>query len=320
MIDGGVNPADARTAAKIEVAKRPTLLSALVVGYVEHVQDTLKPRTYIETKRYLEHYLKPLHNLPIGAVERRDVAACLQNIAKTKGNVSADRARSCLSAMFAWAIGEGLAEENPVTGTNRRSDDEPRTRVLSDAEIAKLWNGLPDSQYGAIVRLLALTGCRRDEIGGLCWQEIDFKERTITLPAERTKNGTEHVVPLSDLALNILESQKRVLGRPFVFGWNANGFTNWRASKDGLNTVLKFEKPWTLHDIRRTVRTGLGKLGVAPHIAETVLNHLPPRLTRTYDTYKYEGEKRAALDAWASHIKLILAQGEGANVVAMARA
>jgi integrase len=320
MVDGGKNPAETRAAAKIEAAKRPTLLSALVVSYIEHVQAKLKPRTHIETKRYLEHYFKPLHNLPVGAIERRDVAACLQGIAKNKGNVTADRARSSLSAMFAWGIGEGLAEENPVAGTNRRSDDDPRTRVLSDAEMVKLWHGLPSTQYGAIVRLLALTGCRREEIGALSWKEIDFGERKITLPAERTKNGNEHVVPLSDLALNILESQKRILGRPFVFGWDANGFTDWSKSKDKLNTVLKFEKPWTLHDIRRTVRTGLGRLGVAPHIAEAILNHLPPRLTRTYDTYRYESEKRAALDAWDARIKLILAQAEGANVVTMARA
>src|SRR5262245_12680992 len=172
----------------------------------------------------------------------RDVAACLQGIAKTRGNVTADRARSVLSAMFAWAIGEGLADENPVIGTNRRSDDEPRTRVLSDAEIVKLWNGLPDTQYGVIVKLLALTGCRRDEMGALSWKEIDFEGRKITLPAERTKNGTEHIVPLSDLALNILETQKRILSRPFVFGWDANGFTDWSKSKEKLNTGVEFEK------------------------------------------------------------------------------
>jgi integrase len=320
MVDNGKNPAETRAAAKIEAAKRPTFLSALMVNYVEHVQSKLKPRTQVETKRYLEHYFKPLHNLPIEAVARRDVAACLQGIAKNKGDVTADRARSALSAMFAWAIGEGLADENPVAGTNRRSDDDPRTRVLSDAEIVKSWNGLPSGQYGAVVRLLILTGCRRDEIGALSWKEIDFTERKITLPGERTKNGTEHVVPLSDLALSILESQQRILGRPFVFGWDANGFTDWSKSKEKLNAVLKFEKPWTLHDIRRTVRTGLGKLGVAPHIAEAILNHLPPRLTRTYDTYKYESEKRAALDAWGAHIKLILAQAEGGNVVEMVRA
>jgi integrase len=317
MIDSGVNPADARTAAKIEAAKLPTLLSTLVVSYVEHVQATLKPRTHIETKRYLEHYFKPLHNLPIGAIERRDVAACLQNIAKNKGDVTADRARSCLSAMFAWAIGEGLAEENPVAGTNRRSDDGPRTRVLSDAELAKLWNGLPDTQYGAIVRLLILTGCRRDEVGALGWKEIDFKERTITLPAERTKNGTEHVVPLSDLALEILESQRRILGRAFVFGSNANGFTDWSKSKGKLDTVLKFEKPWTLHDIRRTARTGLGRLGVLPHVSEAVLNHLPAKLVRTYDRNRYEAEKRDALERWATHIRIICAQASGTNVTAI---
>jgi integrase len=320
MIDDGVNPADARTAAKIEAAKLPTLLSSIVAAYLDDAQTKLRPRTQIETTRYLAHYLKPLHNLPIGAIERRDVAVCLQGIAKNKGTVTADRARSCLSAMFAWAIGEGLADENPVIGTNRRSDDDPRTRVLSDVELAKLWNGLPDTQYGGIVRLLILTGCRREEIGGLQRSEIDFDAKTITLPATRTKNHTKHIVPLSDLALGILESQKRILGRSFVFGWYANGFTDWMKSKARLDEVVPLQEPWVIHDIRRTVRTGLGKLGVAPHIAEAVLNHLPAKLIRTYDRHTYEPEKRAALDAWANHIRLILAQAEGANVVTIARA
>jgi integrase len=314
MIDTGVNPAAARTAAKIEAAKRPTLLSAIVEQYLEAKQSKFKPRSHEQATRYLAQYFKPLHDLPIDVIHRRDVAACLQSIAKQRGGVSADRCRSNLSALFAWAIGEGLAEENPVIGTNKHSDNPPRNRALSDSELVMLWNGLPNNHFGDIAKILMLTACRRDEIGSLQWSEINFAEKKITLPSNRTKNGVEHIVPLSDLALNVLESQRRIIGRRHVFGRSDNGYSGWGQAKLALDEVVKLEKPWTLHDLRRTVRTGLGRLGVAPHVSEAVLNHLPPKLTRTYDVNKYEAEKRAALDTWAAHIRLILAQASGANV------
>lgn len=320
LIDSGTNPADDRAAAKIEAAKRPTMFVTLVSSYLEAKQSTFKPRSHVEATRYLTQHLKPLHALPVGAIERRDVAACLRDIGKQNGAIAADRARSTLSAMFAWAIGEGLTEENPVIGTNRQSDNTPRSRVLSDAEIVKLWNGLPDTNFGDIARLLLLTGCRREEIGGLMWSEVNFAERKIVLPAERTKNGVENVIPLSDLALSVLEKQHRIIGRPFIFGLGDSGFRGWSRGKSRLDAVLQLDKDWTLHDLRRSVRTGLGRLGVLPHISEAVLNHLPAKLIRTYDTNRYEGEKRAALNTWANHVQVILAQAAGANVVPMVRA
>jgi integrase len=224
-----------------------------------------------------------------------------------------------LSALYAWTIGEGRAEVNPVTGTNKSSDNQPRDRVLSDDELAQLWNALPNNDYGAIVRLLILTGCRREEVGALAWSEVNLEAKTITIPGSRTKNHNQHVVPLSDLALDVLTAHHHIIGRDLVFGRSDGGYRGFTFSKKLLDEALKLE-PWVIHDIRRTVRTGLGKLGVAPHVAEAVLNHLPAKLVRTYDRHTYAAEKRAALDAWASHIKLILAQAEGANVVAMARA
>ena len=98
--------------------------------------------------------------------------------------------------MFRWAIGEGLCDENPVFGTNKREENGPRERALTDAEAASVFLACPDSDYGRIVRLLMLTGCRRDEIGSLQWSEIDLGAKTITLPATRTKNSQAHVVPL----------------------------------------------------------------------------------------------------------------------------
>jgi len=103
--------------------------------------------------------------------------------------------------------------------------------------------------------------------------------------------------------------------RDHLFGrTRTGGFCGWSKAKVEFDGTVNLKEPWTLHDLRRTVRTGLGKLGIAPHVAEAVLNHLPPKLIRTYDRNKYESEKRVALDQWATHLKTIVAQATGANV------
>jgi integrase len=131
---------------------------------------------------------------------------------------------------------------------------------------------------------ILLTGCRRHEIGSLKWSEIDLKEKTITLPPDRTKNKQTHVVPLSANAIAIIEQILRRANRDFVFGMGQGGYSGWSKSKAEIDKVAKLKDAWTMHDLRRTVRTGLGKLNVQPHIAEAVLNHLPPKLIRTYRT------------------------------------
>jgi integrase len=221
-----------------------------------------------------------------------------------------------LSKFYAWAIGEGRCDLNPVIGTNKRDENDPRERSLSDGEAAKVWLAAPENDYGRLVKLILLTGCRRTELGDLKWSEVDLEGRTITLPKSRTKNGQQHVVPLSGSAMEILAAVGD-RDREYVFGRTEHaGYSGWSKSKAELDEAVKLE-PWTLHDLRRTTRTGLGKLGVAPHIAEAVLNHLPPKLVRTYDTHTYEAEKRNALDRWATHLKTIVAQASGANVTAL---
>jgi integrase len=222
-----------------------------------------------------------------------------------------------LSALFRWAIGEGLCDENPVIGTNKQEESGPRERSLTDAEAAQLWLACSDNDYGRIVQLLMLTGCRRDEIGSLQWSEVDLEARTITLPPERTKNGQEHTVPLTDKALAILQAIPRA-HREYLFGAGRGGYSGWSKSKIALDDKVKIAD-WTLHDLRRTVRTGLGMLGVAPHVAEAVLNHLPAKLIRTYDRNTYANEKKAALELWASHLGVAIAQASGANVTSLVR-
>jgi len=316
----GLDPATLRDNTRAETqprSKSAKAFASIIPIYLEARHDGLKPTTYEGQERHLNSHWKALHDLPLDCVTRADVAQSLTVIAKDSGPVSANRARSTLSKFYAWAIGEGLCEANPVIGTNLRDENDPRERSLSDTEVAGVWLSAPDNDYGRILKLILLTGCRRAEIGDLKWSEIDTDARTITLPRQRTKNGQEHVVPLSDSAMAILEGIER-RDRDYLFGRRrAGGFCRWAKSKRAFDQTLKLKEPWIVHDLRRTVRTGLGKLGIQPHIAEATLNHLPPKLIRTYDRNSYEAEKRRALVQWATHLKTIVAQASGANVTAL---
>jgi integrase len=312
-MDNGIDPR-VEKAAKIEASK--TIFERVMRDYLEARQRDMKPRSLVESKRHLEKHWAPLHKLPIAGIERATVAGRLRELVKQTGPVGTDRARSTLSALFAWAIGEGLAENNPVTGTNKASDDIERVRALSDGELAKVWKSVPDNDYGAIVRLCILTAARKNEIANMRWSEIDRKARTLKLPGARTKNGREFIIPLSAPAMKIIDDIGERDGRDLVFGNGEGGFSSWSHSKAALDQVVELKERWTLHDLRRTCRTGLGQLGVAPHICEAVLNHLPAKLIRTYDKNKYEVEKKQALDRWAAHVEAIVA-GKRSNVVAL---
>ena len=233
---------------------------------------------------------KALHGLPLANIRRATVAAQLAAIADDSGPIAADRARAALSAFFTWAIREGLADVNPVIGTNKSAELRPRERVLADAELAAIWKALAADQYGAIARLLILTGERREEIGGLRWSEVDVDKALITLSGERTKNGRRHELPLSDAALAIVKEQQRrersdergKLGaRDLIFGEGEGPFQGWGRAKAALDRRLaEFAAnngrvaPWRLHDVRRTVATRMADLGVQPHVIEAVLNHV----------------------------------------------
>ena len=154
-------------------ASASLLFSSVAADYLEAKQSAMKPRSLVESTRYLNKDWKPLHGLPLGTVNRAMVSSHLREIAK-KGGPTANRARSVLSAMYAWALGEGLCETNPVDGTNKPDEGRSRDRVLSDPELAAIRNAATDNDFGRIVKLLMLTAQRRNEVGELRWSEIDM--------------------------------------------------------------------------------------------------------------------------------------------------
>jgi integrase len=289
---------------------------AIVNSFLRAQQKRLRPRSYIDTERYMLHHFKLFHGLPIGSINRQAIAIRLGEIAAS-APTAADMARSSLSAFFSWAMREGLTDANPATGLNKFADTRPRDRVLSDDELADVWRALgSDGEYGAIVRLLILTGLRREEIGGLGWSEVDAANAVLRLPATRTKNSRPHDVQLSDMALAIIEARPKRLDRDFIFGLSGQrGYNSWGHDKAQLDKRIRGArraakaKPWRLHDLRRTVATRLGDLGVQPHIVEACLNHQSGAkrgVAGTYNKSPYERETRTAMALWADHVRSII--------------
>lgn len=309
QVELGQDPAADRRQGRDE-AKHT--VRAVVAQYLEARHDAVRSKTFSEVSRYLEQHWKPLHGVPVNAVRRADVAIELGKMVRRNGSTAAVRARVALSAFFVWCLGEGIADANPVIGTNRPAEGAPRDRVLSDAELAAIWNAAGDADYGRAVRMLVLTGCRRAEVGGLRWIEVDAKERLIRLPAERVKNGRAHVVPLSDLAWSILADQP-VMGA-HVFGRDDTGFKGWSRGKEILDERLGDSvAPWRLHDLRRTVATRMADIGVMPHIIEAALNHqsgFKRGPAGVYNRSRYEREVRAALAHWSDHVGALVEGGE----------
>jgi integrase len=274
--------------------------------YLDRKRASLRAGSFSEVARYLRRYSAPLHRLKLEEIDRRSVAVLLGQIEQARGPVARNRVRSALSAFFAWAVTEGLLENNPVQGTAKADEGGSRERVLTPDELRQLWRSLGDDRFSDIVRLLLLTGQRRNEIGHLQWSEIDLKRKLIVLAPDRTKNGRQHEVPLSRQSLAVMERQPRRNSSGFLFS-DAQGFKNWDAAKARLDQRLGIAE-YTLHDLRRSCATGMAELGVQPHHIEAILNHVSGHkggVAGIYNRAKYADEMRSALQRWADHLDQI---------------
>ena len=292
---------------------------ALLPRFLARQRAKLKPRSLEETARHLEQHAKPLHTRSIEHVDRRGLAVLLAKIAEKSGPSAANRVRASLSAFFSWLVREGIADANPVIGTNRAAEIGARNRVLTDAELVEIWKALDDGQYSAIVKLLVLTGARRDEVGSLHWSEVDLDGAVITLSPARTKNKREHQIFLSPPALAILEAQARDPERDLVFGRGGRGWRGWSKSKAELDARIQV-RDWTLHDFRRVLSTRLHEtLGIQPHVVESLLGHVVPGVSGVYNRSSYSDAKYAALVKWGEYVDALVSGKRSAAVVKLRR-
>ena len=243
-----------------------------------------------------------MHSLRLSQIDRRKIAALLGEIETSSGPAARNRLRSTLSAFFNWCITEGLLETNPVQGTAKAEENGSRERVLTREELRQLWRALGDDKFSDVVRLLLLTGQRRNEIGKLQWSEVELGRKLIVLASGRTKNGRQHEVPLSSQAVALIKRHPRRNSSDFLFG--KRGFSDWHVAKAKLDQRVGVA-PWTLHDLRRTCATQMAELGVLPHVIETTLNHVSGHkagVAGVYNRSKMSDAVREGLQRWADYI------------------
>ncbi len=209
-----------------------------------------------------------------------------------------------------WAVERGEIEASPFATMKSPAPKILRDRVLKPDEIKLVWKawGAMNYPFGPLGKLLLLTAQRLNEVAQMQWPEIDRNNALWVIAADRTKSGRETEVPLSSLALEILDDLPRFTDGDYVFTTTSgqrpvNGFSRMKTRSDNLSSVTG----WRLHDLRRTARTGLAELGVPEIIAEMVMNHAPRgTLTKIYNRHEYATEKRDALERWANRLREII--------------
>jgi len=296
--------AEARHAA--EAKARP--LCEIANAYLESVKRLRSWRS-IESRTRC-HIIPKLGGKPIGEITRADLVEFLDNLERKHGlRHQINRCRETLRGIFAFAIERELISVSPVIGISKRKVEIPRDRTLSPDELASLWRAierLPELPRAYFLVVL-LTGARRNEVGRMEWCEVDLDAALWRLPAERNKSARPFEIPLSEPVVETLRMLPR-LG-PLVFtinGVRPMSLDPWieRVRRDaGLINAR-------LHDLRRTLRTGLAEIGISFEVAERVLNHAMPGLQAVYNHHNYLAEKRRALQLWAEHVRAIAEERE----------
>jgi integrase len=308
---------------RVRVERTAHTFGALAERYLAFQERELRPGSFREIVRHLRTHTKPVHDLPVDTVDQTTLDDLLDKIDKDSGAVTSNRVRATVSAMFAWGMRKGIALSNPVANTNKRGE-QPRDRVLSDAELRLLWQALDatNGQYAAIIKLLMLTGQRVNEIAGLRWPEVNFDRNLISLPSSRTKNARPHDIPMSASVRDILKSQPQKDGRDYIFGRRSgpfSGLSRCKAALDKRIAELNGGKPlpaFVHHDLRRSTATGMADIGIQPHIIEAVLNHVSGHkggIAGIYNRSQYGPEKVQALTRWADHINGLVS-GKNSNI------
>lgn len=334
QVEDGLDPRDVLAA---EAAGAMTV-AGLIESYLsKHVRPNLRSTSAIE-RRLNKNVVPVIGGVRVAELHRRDINRVLDPILARGRQIEAGRVFEDTRAMFRWALARGDLDHSPVEGMRKPNGSPPRERVLSDDEIRALWHGLPKALKRSkscqrIVKLCLVTAQRVGEVAGMRRDELDLDARTWNLPGSRTKNGHPHTVPLSELAVGIIDEALADAGDGAVFVFPAGddslpphavARTIGRAQESSDKYPNgRFGIPrWTAHDLRRTALTNFARLGVAPVVAGAVANHLSVTKASitlsVYTRYTYDREKRDALDLLAARLEALVT-GEPAKVVALPR-
>lgn len=305
-------------------------VSTLVDNYISRHASTKRTAAAI-ARRLRNNISSEIGSLKLSELHRRDITRCIDRIKDRGADVEANRVFEDVRSMIRWARGRGDLDTNIVEGMRKPSEITQRDRVLSSDEIKTIWNALPAAKMRdstrRIIRLCLVTAQRVGEVSGMMRDELDLSSGIWTIPAARSKNGRQHSIPLSRMALEIIEEQiaasdaqahrKNRPPSPAVFpaprgaqaamngAAAAKAIKNAEVSRKGLTTILGV-KPFTPHDLRRTAATHMEEIGVSPFVISHVLNHASETrgsiTSKIYARYDYAKEKREALDRWAERL------------------
>lgn len=306
----GIDPAAERkkviTEARRKAAHEALTLSALLSDWQALHLASRRPSYAAEAVRALRNAFPRYLELPAADLGRAMVVKTLDAMARKGSTAMATRTAAYGKAAYGWGVKRGALSVNPfanlpVTPTVKRE------RVLSDDELAAIWRATDSiGPFNGIVRFLILTGQRREEVAGMQWTELSEDFSTWTIPASRAKNGATHIVPLSEPARSLLRSVLRF--NELVFPGLRGAFNGWSKAKVALDAKSRVTN-WRLHDLRRTMATGLQRLDVRLEVTEQVLNHVSGSragIVGVYQRHDFALEKRAALQAWGDHVITIV--------------
>jgi integrase len=313
----GRDPVEEQRAA--ERVQRTTIESVVDEFMTRHMVGKHRTRRYIEdTRRQFDKYVLPYwRGRDLREITRRDVIGLLDRIVDQGKPSVANRTLTSVRKLFNWALQRGIIDTSSVVQIEKPAEERRRERILSSHEIRAVWAaaGTLGYPYRQFFRLALVLGQRRDEVAGMKWAEINAGERVWTLAGDRTKGCRAHVVPLPTLAVEILGEVPRGLGEWVFTTLGARPISGYSAAKVRLDLIVAKAQtevgepdlePWRIHDLRRTVGTGLGKLGTPRFIIARVLNHADRTVTGIYDRYEYLEEKRKALGEWGEYLESLV--------------
>ena len=288
----------------------PQSFEAVSEQWLKRHVDAKGLRSADETRRYLNKYILPAWGgRDFTTIRRGDVAALLDKIEDTAGPVAADNALKRISTICVWYQSRHDDYVSPVVKGMRRSStkERARNRILSDEELRAVWKAASENgTFGAFVRVLLLTGQRREKVASMKWADVSG-DGVWTIPSEDREKGHAVELVLPEAALAIIRERPSFAGNPYVFaGRGGSHISGYSKAKAALDAKVKNVAPWRLHDLRRTARSLMAKAGVRPDIAERVLGHAIQGVGGVYDRHDYVAQKAEALKRLAHLLQNIL--------------
>lgn len=337
LVTQGIDPQDDKAERQRQTVE--LAFDGYVTRFTEECLRVDWPSSWREVESVLRRYALPsLKSKALPEITRRDVTAVLRPLRKMPATEK--KVFAILRRLFRWAVNNGDLDVSPMLDMEGPEGAEARDRFLKDWELRLVWDacGALGYPFGPLFRLLILTGARREEVASLPWPELDRASALWSLPAERAKNANATEIPLSSGAIKEIENlrdirddrDKRWPRKGYLFTTTGttpvSGYSKAKKRLDALvakaNGGEALER-WTLHDLRRTLATGMQKLGVRFEVTEAILNHVGQSragVAGVYQRHDWGPEKRAALQAWSDHIERLVTGADDTNVVQLGEA